>query len=245
MTQPTPHRWITPLRLLIACAVLGLPASAQAHDPAPPATEEAPRDAKPEEGDDAEEGGDPFYTLSGAVLKTADGRLELSLEDKTSAVEPSSFEVSLSSAHIFPSTDIFQYNDEVELVPTNAALLLIEYFLTYRWRLRFMYNLRTSTEKRIDRETNEVNEQVAPSTVSAGLSWVPVSVRFRETSRVEFQGSLLLSTVLDDEHLIFPTWTGRVHLMQDAEAGVGVYLGMFYEFRRNKVGPFYGVGYRF
>lgn len=163
----------------------------------------------------------------------------------TATMEPGDFEVSLSSGHLLPATKIFRYEDNIDLVPTSAVLLLIEPFLTYRWRLRFMYNLRTSTEQRILRDTGEVLEKVSPSTVGAGLTWVPFTIEFRETSRVEFQGGLMLGAVLDDDWSLFPIATGRVHLMQDADAGVGIYLGVIYELLRHQLGPFYGVGYRF
>ncbi|MCA9544974.1 MAG: hypothetical protein KC613_11310 [Myxococcales bacterium] len=153
------------------------------------------------------------------------------------------FEFSMASAHPFPAEHIGRYDDDVDIVPPTSVMLLLEYFLSPAWRTRFFYDLSLTTDKRII--AGEVTEKVIPSKLGLGLTWAPWRWQVLHRSRVELQGTLWAGMVLEEPVEFFPMWTGRVHLMQDADTGVGIYLGVMYAFLLNKAGPFYGVSYRF
>lgn len=155
----------------------------------------------------------------------------------------STFEFSLASSHPFPIEHIGKYDDDVDIVPVSTVLLLLEYIITPSWRTRFFYDLALTTDKRII--AGEVEERVIPSSLGFGLTWVPWRFSFLKSSQVEFQGTIYAGMILEEPVEFFPWASGRIHLMQDSNTGVGIYLGAMFAFVRNTAGPFYGVSYRF
>lgn len=165
---------------------------------------------------------------------------EAVVEGRTSLVE-----FSVGTLQSFDSTKVFRYDDDVELLPTSTAAFMLSYFVTEYWRLALVYDLPLTTEKQVVR--GQFSERSIPSILSGGLEWAPFQFALRSNTRLELAGMALGGVEMGGQERFVPGLLGRVHLSaySSDSTGFGVYLGLHYLFVVNRVGPLYGVGYRF
>lgn len=154
-------------------------------------------------------------------------------------------EFSVGSFQGFDATKVFRYSDNVELVPTNTAAFMVEYFMTHYLRVALVYHLPLTTEKSF--VAGQPVERPVRSLLSGALEWAPFQFPLRNDTRIELQGMALAGIEMGDEKRFVPGLVGRVHLStySNASAGIGVYLGLHYMFVLDRVGPLYGIAYRF
>ncbi|MEZ4224599.1 MAG: hypothetical protein R3B13_26855 [Polyangiaceae bacterium] len=154
-------------------------------------------------------------------------------------------EFSVGTYQSFDSTKVFRYSDDVELLPTSVAAFMVEYFVTQYWRATFVYDLPLTSEQRV--VAGKFEERSLPSVMSGGIEWAPFQFVLRGNTRLELEGMALGGVELGGDARFVPGLMGRVHLSAYAAdtTGFGVYLGVHHMFVVNRVGPLYGVGYRF
>jgi len=152
-------------------------------------------------------------------------------------------EATIASAHLFPIGLISDYGDDVELVSSNSVILIVEYIATWWLRAGIIYNLPVTPETVFVRGVIQQTE--LPSRLAIGLTWSPLYIDFAEKSRVEFQALTYMGLTLEETPQPVPVLGGRIVVLTDATAGVGVYFGFIAELVINQIGPIYGVGYRF
>lgn len=182
-----------------------------------------------------------------ASAQSTDAPTTFSTSDRVEEVQrSSSIEFSVGTFQMFDSTKVFRYNDDVQLIPTSAAKAVLEYFITQYWRAVTMYDLPLSTEKQI--VAGEIRERVLPSVWSFGLEWAPFQFAIRNNAQLELEGMALGGFEVSGDQRFVPSLLGRMHLSAYSSAdntGFGVYLGVHYMAVANRIGPLYGVGYRF
>ena len=154
-----------------------------------------------------------------------------------------SFEMSVASGYQFNTQDAFEYDDDIELLPTSAVMLCVDWFLSSRLRLSGIYNMSTSTEKRI--VDGVITERMLPSLMMLGLSWTALTVPFGAQSRIEVRSTAYGGSVVGDLTRVFPAMSIRFHFLKDVKEGINLYFGALWAFRVHTTGPFYGVSYRF
>jgi hypothetical protein len=154
-------------------------------------------------------------------------------------------EFSVGTFQSFDSTKVFRYGDDVELLPTNTAAFMMSYFVTEYWRVALVYDLPLTTEKQV--VAGRFAERSIPSILSGGLEWAPFQFALRNDTRLELEGMALGGVEMGGESRFVPGLMGRVSLSAYSadSTGFGVYLGVHYMFVVDRVGPLYGVSYRF
>jgi len=164
-------------------------------------------------------------------------------EDKLESAQAPLFELSLGTAQSFVQPDR-ALDEETLLMPTTSAMFLGEVFLWPNLRLALLFNLPLSGD-RIYVGDNIDQTPTYPS-LGMGLSWTPYAFTFRERSLFELQLAAVGGVTLDfDNPRVFPLLASRIHLMQNSDMGVGVYIGSAFAFRVDTLALIYGVGYRF
>lgn len=177
----------------------------------------------------------------------SDGPTTFSTSDRVEEIQRTSLiEFSVGTFQMFDSTKVFRYDDDTQLIPTSGAKFVLEYFITQYWRGVFMYDLPLSTDKRI--VGGEFQERVLASVMSFGMEWAPFQFNVRSNASLEFEGMALGGFEVSGDQRFVPSLVGRMHLSAYSSAdntGFGVYLGVHYMAVVNRIGPLYGVGYRF
>lgn len=151
--------------------------------------------------------------------------------------------MTVGSSLSFPSEGFFDRSDDTHLVPTSALLVTAELFLGSHWRIFTAYHLPTSSEVR--EVGGVVVQRVLESTIDLGVNWVPIWFDFAKTSRLELQVFAEVGLEMDGEFRAFPRVGGRINLLQNAKSGIGIYFGLDWALRIDRLGLLYGVAYRF
>lgn len=150
------------------------------------------------------------------------------------------FEVSIGDTQVFAPDEL---SDELrQVVPTEAVLLLFEYFLHYRWHLSAVFNWPTDTAVSIV-DGQLVETYVAPF-LAMGVIWTPLVVPFAEKRhRFELQGAVMGGLALRKRFTPNALFALRAYVLHESD--FGVYVGLASSFIIDTAGLIYGVGYRF
>ena len=153
------------------------------------------------------------------------------------------FEATVATAQLFATDLIGRYGDDTKLVPTTSVVFIADWIAAWWLRVSLLYDLPTSAETRFVKGTAVQAE--LPSRLAVGLVWSPLYVDFATRSRVEFQALTYIGLTLEEVPRPVPILGGRVVVLTNADAGVGIYVGFLAELVINQIGVVYGVGYRF
>lgn len=147
--------------------------------------------------------------------------------------------VSIGQSQLFaPST---LEADIKQLVPTQSVMFLLEWYLPYALRAVSAFNLPTRPILRF--VDGELVQEFAPSSLSAGVAWAPLSIKFQERRAVEFELGVLGGMTFERRPAFFPLVAGRVLLLHKSD--LALYVGGAFAARRSTTALLYGVGYRF
>ena len=164
-------------------------------------------------------------------------------DEEVQVAEDPLFELSFGTTQSFVRPDR-ALDEGTVLMPTTSATFLGEVFMWPTFRLAALYNIPLSTDRVYVED--ELQESITYPSFGLGVSWSPVLYTFRRRSRIEVQMAAFAGATLNlDNPRVFPLLASRVHLMQNASTGVGVYVGTAFAFRVETLSLIYGVGYRF
>lgn len=162
-------------------------------------------------------------------------------EEPWSVDDGTTIEVALGGTQLFaPST---LGSDVENVVPTQTAMLLVEWYMHYRWHLALWFNLPTAP--RISFVEGELIQSYVPPALALGVIWVPLTVPFsQKRHRIELHAGLFGGVVVSiNNGNFFAIGAIRAYLLHESD--FGVYIGAAAAPRLDTAALLYGIGYRF
>lgn len=150
------------------------------------------------------------------------------------------FEVGLGNSQVFFPD---QLSEELrQVVPTDSVLLMVEYYLHYRWHLSALFNWPTGTAVSI--VDGELVENYVAPLLALGVIWTPLSVPFSEARhRFEVHLGVFGGVALRKQFTPNALFAIRAYALHESE--FGVYVGAASSFIIDTAALIYGIGYRF
>lgn len=130
------------------------------------------------------------------------------------------------------------------ILPTQAALLLAEYFFNEAWGLAAFLNIPLGSAQVV--VNGELVTAVPDSVLAVGGRWAPLRFDIiQKRVRTEIQLSAFVGRTLSftANDTFLPVVAARVHLHDNG--GFAMYVGTSWAFLRESLSLIYGIGYRF
>jgi hypothetical protein len=160
---------------------------------------------------------------------------------------PTRIEVSFGSALLFAEQPLLSDDpclQEQRMLPVPSVLILFEYFIGPTITLGSMFNIPTSTRRRL--VDGEIIEDHAAMTIALGPTHRPIEHPiFEERAALGIQYGLLGGRTINSTRgdQFFPLVFVRPSI--STPDGFSMYLGLAFAFHTDTLGLLYGVGQRF
>ncbi len=149
-------------------------------------------------------------------------------------------EIALGATQLFAPDSLG--SDVVNVVPTQTTMLMVEWYMHYRWHLALWFNLPTAPS--LTFENGELVQGYVPPALALGVIWVPLTVPFsQKRHRIELHGGIFAGATLSLTGNFFAIGALRLYVLH--ESGFGVYAGVAAAPRLDTAAMVYGIGYRF
>lgn len=149
-------------------------------------------------------------------------------------------EVALGATTLFAPDSLG--SDIVNVVPTQTAMFMLEYYFHYRWHAALWFNLPTAPS--LTFVDGELLQRYVPPALALGLIWIPVTIPFsHKRHRIEIHTGLFAGATLSSSGNFFAIGALRAYVLH--ESGFGVYVGVAAAPRLDTAALVYGIGYRF
>lgn len=183
----------------------------------------------------------PFVILLGLLYASSAVAHEVKEAEEPWQVDDGTVvEVALGGTQLFAPRALG--TDIERVVPTQTSMLMVEWFLHYRWHPALWFNLPTAP--RLSFEDGELVQRYVPPALAAGVIWVPVTIPFaKKRHRFELQAGLFGGATLSLDGNFFAIGALRAYVLHESE--FGVYVGAAAAPRLDTAALLYGIGYRF